>query len=317
MARVYFYRDWHFVRERADGSTDRLRLDSNFELGRIEGTGVASVEYDTEQSPQEDGVKVVNYRLSERTITLVIVHSGSSSEEERDYYIEQIYDFFRPNLYKPVSLITTYIDGRRRAITIRPEGDIDIQPDELAEGGFQITVTVIAHNPVWYNPDTVDNKNSFNISQADATSVSVTIPRVIFPITFPITFGPRGRPFSTPDLEYDGNYPTRPKIVLSGPFSGVRVENTGTLVYFSLISDVSSDESRTIEFNAESSGWEITDENGNDRRYEVSIDSNLEDFFIEPTDRLQYDQKISALFNGIATDTALDVEYQEKYISMT
>ena len=311
---IYIYDDWHFERDLADGTTDTLLLGGKFKLGRVEGTASISTEYEVQRAPQGDGVRVLGHYIPERPLNFVILSTDNATEEERDVAKRRVLEYVRPNLYKPVRAIVTYVTGQRYAIDIRPGEGAVFSPDAFAGTSFQDSLSFIAHHPIWYDPDTIE----YSITQEDISNIIITVPRFKFPtpVTFSVVFGPKGRPFTTEDIEYAGSYEAHPKITLTGPFGGVRIENTGTLTHFSLLYEVYEDDKRIIEYNQERRGWEIKNAMGEDRRYELSLDSNLADFAIVPSDHLQYDQKISALFTGITTDTAMKVEHNPRYVSI-
>ena len=129
------------------------------------------------------------------------------------------------------------------------------------------------------------------------------------PFTLPMTMNGRGDSFTTNDIEYKGSWHTYPKITLTGPYSGVIITNTGTGASFSLVVGVPSGSTRTIEYDVNNLAWSIKDENGNDRFYESSPDSNFVNFNIQPSNLIKGRQIISVRFTGIASTTKAVVEY--------
>ena len=129
------------------------------------------------------------------------------------------------------------------------------------------------------------------------------------PFTLPMTMNGRGDSFTTNDIEYKGSWHTYPKITLTGPYSGVTIANTGTGAKFSLVVGIPSGAKRIIAYDIDNLAWSIKDENGMDKFYESSPDSNFVNFNIQPTNLIKGRQIIAVRFTGISSATKAVVEY--------
>lgn len=102
-----------------------------------------------------------------------------------------------------------------------PALEDDLQEDSLA---LSDTLRFVAHDPVWYNPTlqtmswgVIDLSNLIFYHDPDWTN------RAVFPIWFGSDYI-----LSTDSLTCLGTWMSKPKVVLTGPFSSVTLENLST-----------------------------------------------------------------------------------------
>ena len=131
-------------------------------------------------------------------------------------------------------------------------------------------------------------------------------------LEFPISFTVEGTPFSTGPFLYGGTWAVYPKVVLTGPYSSAEIRNTATGVAFQLQIPIPPAATRVVEWIRDE-GWSVVDEDGFDRQWELSLDSNLPDFDIRPQNLLAGQQQIDAYLLGISDDTRVSIEFHESF----
>ena len=130
------------------------------------------------------------------------------------------------------------------------------------------------------------------------------------PFTLPMTMNGLGKSFDTLDLKYEGSWHTYPTVTITGPYSSALITNRGTDTSISLIIGISKSSKRVLEYDYNSLSWSLTDENGNDKLYELSPNSNFVNFSIQPYNMITEMQFISIRLSGIGSDTSAIVEYR-------
>lgn len=294
--------DVHYLETtNADGTTNQLFLSGDWSLLDRGNYGSPPINWQTESYYQGHGERVVDYRLNPRAIGLTIVHNGRGTRGDYWDNRKKLLDFMRPNYARATKLVIVNADGEQRAIDVRAEPGASFEPSNDASFVINQTVQLIAHNPFWYNP---------SISQP-AISSSVD-DHLVYPITFPIEFGSSGTLYTTGDLAYSGTWRTYPKITINGAYSQATITNTGTGIELQLINSISSGEQRVIEFDPEI-GRGVVDGSGLNKMSDLSISSNLVDFYIVPWSELTSTQKIEVSLTSTNGTSSVSVEYYTRY----
>lgn len=294
--------DIHYLETtNADGTINQLFLSGDWSLLSRGNYGSPPISWLTESHYQGHGERVLDYRIGARAIGLNIVHNGRGTRA--DYWDNRatLLDFMRPNYASPTKLVISNSSGELRAIDVRPDPGAPFEPTDDASFVINQTIQVVAHNPFWYNP---------NISQPTISStVDVNL---AYPITFPISFGSSGTVFSTGDLNYQGTWRAYPKITITGGFSQATITNTGTNIELILINNIGDGDQRIIEFNPDI-GRSIVDASGVNKLSDLSVNSNMVDFYIAPSSEITTTQKINVTLTGITGSSNVSIQYYTRY----
>ena len=131
-------------------------------------------------------------------------------------------------------------------------------------------------------------------------------------LSFPVAFTVVGTPFSTGPLLYRGTWESYPVLELVGPFDSVVVINYGTGVSLSFVGTVAAGSKRVVSWQSDGT-YSVVDEDGLDRDWELSPESNLAEFNLRPAHLLTRPQVIEGLFNGVSSATRLILRYYERF----
>lgn len=290
---------------------------ANSDIITEEGTGMPPIEHITEQGPFEHGVtpkdyrlqpRIVSYRLRQQFCSLGAYYTGRSA----------LLDLLRPN-YDPnviTGTVTKYLpNGQVRSLDVAIlDGPLfkAKAPGAWDEWAIDEVIRFIAFNPIAYGPT-----QQTHIVSCETTEFTYTFPiyfscenQLVFPITFPITF----EHFDLGGIiEYDGNWPEYPQIVITGPVSDyVKIENVTTGMILELISANGFPGlavGETITFNLTYSVKTIVDSNGNNVIGYLSDDSDLSEFSIVPGDN-----EIRVIMYGHGAGSQVAFNYYNRYI---
>jgi len=274
--------------------------------------GAAPVTYQTQSGYRQIGSRVLDYNLSDRRLT-VLIRQGDQSITRDDYWIRraEIINYFRPNRGGGNELILTINRPNnaglrvKRSIRCRYESGLEFEDFDTDVNDFAVdaAISLIAHNPIWY-----DNEETI------LTPASGTDDNLVFPITFPIVFGESGLVFNTGDLAYTGSWRAYPKIIMTGPYATVRLENLGTGALIQMRVAIGASLTRTIELSE--SQFKIYDQSGNSKFSEMDQNSNLKDFYIPTVGEIIAggSQAIKAtLFGGTPSQSIFELRYNTAY----
>ena len=282
-------------------------------LQSINGLGMPPIDYQTRQGYKQQGSSVVAYSLKERAIQLAI--TTTTNQERSEFWRERsrILDYLRPNrgtdgLGNELTLTIRRADNTKRAIKCRYNGGLEFADNDIQENSFMINevVRLQAFNPIWYDTAIIDN--------APSASVDTDL---VFPITFPITFGTEGTVFTTADLTYEGTWRSYPTITIQGPYSTCRLENTGSGAVITLLVPIASTEQRIITLSEE--GFSVVDGIGVSKFNELGEGSNLIGFDIRPESELVAGttQRLKAnLVGGVAGASTVTFSYYTRFIGI-
>lgn len=291
----------------------------------IEGTGMPPIEYITERGPFQDGESVKDYFLRPRVIQMGIAQEYKSRNQYW-YGRLQLLDVLRPNRQNlgrlgssPGTLRKVFPGNRMLDIDVYiQQGPVLDRLDHTVwrEHSFREVIRFIAYNPVFYDPTPIEH-DFINRGVDDPTESPSSDTQLVFPISFPIFFGPTAAgDFPPVDEEgedpsiihYVGSWIEFPTIVLVGPLSNPVVitnETTGETITFNY--DVQPEE--TVTFALTYGLKTVTSNvNGNVIGF-VSTDSDLGSFHLEPGDN-----EFALLITGDNTDSRVRIDYKNRYI---
>lgn len=240
------------------------------------GWGTPPIEYITQRAPFQDGETVKDFFLRPRIIQMLLRHNF----RDRDAWWDgraTILNEIRPNRQATATAVVPGIlrmvktDGSVIDLNVFIQEGPRFEPRQSSqwdEWSFQEVLRFVAHNPIAFTPTRVDFL--FTI---------VLDTDLVFPITFPITFG-SGEIDLTPNITYTGTWLSFPVIVIEGPLEDFRLDNltTGEKLEFS----ANVDPGRVVTIDTTEGFKTVTDDLGNNLIGILTSDSDLATFHIAP-----------------------------------
>ena len=275
------------------------------------GWGTPPIEYITQRGPFQHGVTVKDFFLQPRVIQLLIRQAFCDRDEWWDGRAALLNEI-RPNRQTistavvPGRLQRCLPDGTLRAVEVfisdgpRFEQRVVNTWDEWA---FQEVLRFVAHNPVIFDP-----------TRNDVNFTIVLDGELVFPITFPIEFGP-GEVDDTLDINYVGTWESLPIIVITGPIEQPRIDNltTGEKLEFSI--DVDPGQVVTVDLSYGSKT--VLDQDGNNLIGGLTADSDLATFHIAPEPEAPLGVNQMRLQGMHATGvTDIEIRYFDRYFGI-
>jgi hypothetical protein len=198
-------------------------------------------------------------------------------------------------------------DDSKRFINCFYESGLEFQDDNESENAFRIqtTVNVFCPTPIFY-----DSAETVISPSAEVAS------ELVFPITFPISFGSSGTVFKSCNLNYEGTWRSYPVITIDGPYTTATLTLQPFNIGILLANAIGIGEQRIISLSE--SNFSIVDENGLDKFSDVQS-ANLVDFNIRPSDQLATGETQSIdvnLLNGVDGTSAVTIDYNTAYIGI-
>ncbi len=275
------------------------------------GWGTPPINYVSQRGPFQHGVTVKDFFLQPRVIQLLIRQGFC----DRDAYWAGragLLDEIRPNRQTistavvPGELRRTFPDGRTRSLNVFIAEGPRFEPAQLNtwdEFAFQEVIRFIAHNPVVFDP-----------TRNDVNFVIVLDSDLVFPITFPITFGP-GEVDDTLNINYVGTWESLPIIVITGPIDEPRIDNltTGEKLQFSIDIDPGQVVTIDLSYGAKT----VVDQAGNNLIGGLTADSDLATFHIAPDPEAPLGVNQMRLQGMHATGiTDIEIRYFDRYFGI-
>lgn len=266
--------------------------------------GAPPTEFQTRRGYKQDGATEVGYTLAPRTVSLSIHQVGAC---DRQLYWDNRYalhEFLRPNRNGPITLTLVTPNGDMRSLIIRAEPGLILPPVSSNNWDVDEDLDFIAFDPIWF--------------ATGATEIALTAEtqvQLIFPITFPITFGTSDRWLTTGVLAYGGSWKSYPTITLTGPYTRVQIKNTTTNAIINLNTAIIAGETRII--NLTPGAQSITDGSGNNRFSELGPGSDLINFNLRPAPEVTNgEQTITAQFVNGTVDSTMTLTYFERFFAI-
>lgn len=270
------------------------------------GFGAPPVDFITRRGYRQHGALVVDYFLQPRIISIEIWHEPACSRQEYWDIRSELHEFLRHNRGGPITLVLREPNGTKRAIEVwaNPGLTFPIPPVDVNNWSVDETIDLIAHDPVWFDPDTpavyVASQQNLNL---------------VFPITFPIQFGSASI-ISPTTVTYTGTWASYPIITLFGPYTTAVIENvtTGVRIYMNVA--IGGAERRVIDLTP--GAQSITDQNGNNRFSDLGSNSDLVNFNLRPDPEVAGGIQIvqGVFIGGLLGTTAFQIDYHERYFAL-
>ena len=249
------------------------------------GFGMPPVQQVTHRGYLQTGVTHLDTIATPRTITALMYRTPICSRADYWAARAQIEDFFRNNRGGPVTLNLRMIDGSYRSIIARPTPGPIFPPSDPAGNIWTIeeSLEFTAFDPIWYNPVPALYQPAPAVRSA-----------LVFPITFPITFGFSGPEFDIGPVAYAGSMPSWLLIDILGPYTWAKIVNAVTGATLILQVPVLAGDRRTIDYRNQLA---IYDAAGVNCITDLSADSDVDLLCIQPLPTAAQTLTVS-LFDG-------------------
>lgn len=267
--------------------------------------GAPPTEYLTQRGYKQDGATEIDFLLQPRVITARLWHSPTCDRQTFWDTRLALHDFLRPNRNGPMTFTIRTPDGSLRSIIVRADPGLVFPPEE-GDNSWNVdeNLDFIAFNPLFFD--------------ADATVLvmeSATQTQLVFPITFPISFGTSDEQFTTGEITYTGTWKEYPTITLTGPYDAATITNVTTGVSMFMSVAIAAGEQRIITLTPGEQS--IVDENGDNKFSDLGPGSNLVEFNLRPDPEVADGiQEIVITLTGGTSDSAAELSYRNRYFAL-
>lgn len=268
--------------------------------------GAPPTQFITRRGYLQNGVTEVAYSLSPRSITVDLWHSPACSRQDYWDIRKSLHDYLRPNRNGPMTFTIQTPNGDERSIVVRADPGLTF-PSQQNDNSFNV------HEPM----DFIANDPTFFDAVQTVTALSSTTQtQLIFPITFPITFGTTDIFLTTGSFTYLGTWKSYPVITITGPYTRANIQHIGLGINISLSVAIAVGESRIIDLTPGSQS--ITDASGNNKFSDLGAGSDLVDFAIYPDPEVAGGiQEITVqLVGGSAGVSTASLAYYARYFGL-
>lgn len=289
----------------ADGN-ELFFTDEDVKLLAYGNLGAPPTNFITRKGYKQNGVTEVDYLLQPRNITVELWKAETADRQEYWDNRKELHDFLRPNRNGPLTFTIRTPNENLRSIVVRADPGMVFPPQaNLNDWYLRETFDFIAFDPTF-----------FNSAEAVLALSAATQLQLIFPITFPITFGTSDEFLSTGVIDYAGTWKSYPIITLTGPYTRAVITNqqTGVTIFMSVA--IGQGEQRIINLTPGSQS--ITDADGNNKFSDLGIGTNMIDFALLPDPEVpDGEQEITIqLVNGVAGQSAASLTYYERFFAL-
>lgn len=271
-----------------------------FVINDPEPLGFPPVEPVVNKHYQYRGETYDGFNLDARDLIVQVRFQGCSRSQMLAFR-EQLVRVLTP--YRGLVTYTIGREGVLRSITglvtdLQLPGSTESKWDQW---GISDRFTIHCFDPVWFNPITSVN-----------ALVQTSSPQLVFPITFPITFGAEGF-WNTLAVTYRGDFPTKPTIRLTGAATYLEVVHVelGHVLAWSFPVESGA----TVVFDLENDT--IQDLVGNDLYRFLEPSTDLENLAIYPIPVVAGGvNTLEVRVNGTDGNTAVQINFNERYLGI-
>lgn len=291
--------------ETADGN-ELFFGDPDFRLLTYGGLGASPTQFITRKGYKQNSLTEIDFLLTPRTITVELWRSPACDRQTYWDNRAALHSFLRPNRNGPMTFTLRTPNGDLRSIVVR------------ADPGLVFPAQ--SNNNNWNLQEQLDfiafDATFFDSGQTVTTLSSSTQQQLIFPITFPITFGTSDEFLTTGNITYVGTWKSYPIITITGPYTRANIQHVELGINISLSVAIAAGESRIIDLTPGSQS--ITDGNGNNKFSDLGAGSNLVDFALYPDPEVAGGiQTITVqLVDGVAGVSTASIAYYSRYFGL-
>lgn len=254
----------------------------------------------------QDSQTEVAYVLDSRTISVELWHSPACDRQTYWTYRGELLDFLRPNRNGPMTFTIRTPNGNVRSIIVRADPGL-VFPSQSDNNNWNIRegMDFLCFDPTF-----------FDASQVVTVLSSSTQTQLVFPITFPITFGTSDVFLTTGNITYVGTWKSYPTITITGPYTRANIRHVQLGINITLSVAIAAGESRIIDLTPGSQS--ITDAAGNNKFSDLGVGSDLVDFALYPAPEVAGGiQTITVqLVGGVAGVSTASIRYYTRYFGI-
>lgn len=281
--------------------------DADVKLLAYGNFGAAPTNFITRQGYKQNSLTEVDFLLQPRTISVTLWHSAAC--DRQTYWDNRLalHEFLRPNRNGPLTFTLQTPNGDVRSIIVRADPGLVLPSVASTNNNWNIDeqFDFIAFDPTFFD--------------ASATTLALSAAsqlQLIFPITFPITFGTSDEFLTTGSLTYAGTWKTFPIITLTGPYTRALIQHVTLGINIMMSVSIAAGESRVIDLTPGSQS--IVDGNGNNKFSELGVGSDLVDFALYPDPEVAGGvQEITVqLVDGVGGQSTASLDYNTRYFAL-
>lgn len=289
----------------ADGN-ELYFTDQDFKLLAYGNLGAPPTQFITRRGYKQNSETEVDYLLNPRTISVELWRSPACDRQTYWDNRSELHDFLRPNRNGPITFTLRTPNGNLRSIIVRADPGMVFPPaPQNNNWDLRESIDFIAFDPVFFDA----------VQSGGALSAAVQT-ELVFPITFPITFGATGLYLTTGSITYTGTWRSYPIITLTGPYTRAVITNqqTGIVIYMSVA--ILAGEQRIIDLTPGSVS--IVDQNGDNKFSDLGAATNLIDFALLPDPEVAGGiQEITIqLIDGVNGTSDASLTYYNRYFGL-
>lgn len=289
----------------ADGN-ELVLINQDVKLLAYGGLGASPTQFITRRGYKQNSVTEVDLLLSPRTISVELWHSPACDRQTYWQFRQDLHQFLRPNRNGPLTFTLQTPDGTERSIIVRADPGL-VFPAQSNDNSWNIReqFDFLANDPTF-----------FDATQTVTALSSTTQTQLIFPITFPITFGTTDVFLTTGSITYLGTWKSYPTITLTGPYTRANIQHVQRGINISLSVAIAAGESRII--NLTPGAQSITDANGNNKFSDLGAGSDLVDFAIYPNPEAAAGLNTITvqLVDGTPSVSTASIRYYSRYFAL-
>jgi hypothetical protein len=268
--------------------------------------GAPNTQFITRRGYLQDGETEVAYTLQSRAISVELWHSPACSRQDYWDVRKELHDFLRPNRGGPLTFTLQTPNGNQRSIIVRADPGLTF-PSQNNNNNWNVQESLDFHafDPLF-----------FDSAQVVTSLTSTTQLQLVFPITFPITFGTSDVFLTTGVITYSGTWKSYPIITITGPYTRANIQHVGLGINIALSVAIVAGESRIIDLTP--GAQSITDGNGVNKFSDLGAGSDLVDFALLPDPEVTGGiQTITVqLVDGVAGVSTATIAYYNRYFAL-
>lgn len=288
-----------------DGN-ELVLINDNVKLLAVGNLGAPDTQWITRRGYLQDGATEISYTLQPRNITAELWHSSACDRQTWWDYRAELHNFLRPNRNGPMTFTIRTPNGNERAIIVRADPGLTF-PSQSNDNSWNIReqFDFLAQNPLF-----------FDAAETVMSLSSTTQLQLVFPITFPITFGTSDEFLTTGSITYTGTWKSYPTITLTGPYTRAQIQHVTLGINIMLSVAIAAGESRIIDLTPGSQS--IMDGDGNNKFSDLGAGSDLVDFALYPDPEVAGGvQSITIqLVDGVAGVSTASLAYFNRYFGL-
>lgn len=268
--------------------------------------GAPPTEFITKRGYRQHGVTEIDYLLNSRDIPLEISRAETCDRQTYWDNRAEMLNFMRPNRNGPMILTIQTPDSSQRSIVVRANPGFTFPPTQQSDNNFHFSesIELLAFNPLW-----------FDYAATILTMSAATQLQLVFPITFPISFGTSDQQFTSGVILYVGTWVEYPIVTLTGPYNSATITNQATGVSIFMSVPIGSGETRIIDLTPGEQS--IVDGSGNNKFSDLGPTSNLVNFNLRPDPEVAGGlQEITVTMPGGTVDSSAILSYRNRYIGI-